>query len=314
MTAPTGDHNRALRKAINAGYAAPCAVLIHGGAELYWSPNEEEDDDEAVSNLDLIFEHDNPHVFSVLWDLGLLMQGSNKERHCMSEIANHGSWEILALVLMRGWDASVDQGRLDCSALHNGAARRGELGILKQLVELGLTHNGECLIIKATFSDHSEIVRYVLECLHWDIQFAEHYDRDLLSIAAARGGADMLKTMLDHGAAKTWSIDAAMEQAVHYKDLDSVKLLVRRGYFNSWLPEHLPRSHLPEWAAKFGDQELVELLVNVGLKRAESVETEDEDEDEDEDDEWEPDWNRGEPKYPLSYRRLEIGTATQLPW
>ncbi|KAJ3135639.1 hypothetical protein HDU90_003714 [Geranomyces variabilis] len=71
--------------------------------------------------------------------------------------------------------------------------------------------------------------------------------------------------------------------------------------------------------AKAAKKELVELLVNVGLKRAESVETEDEgkdgdkekdddededeDEDEDDGDEWEPDWNGGEPKYPLSYRR-----------
>ncbi|KAJ3149965.1 hypothetical protein HDU89_003421 [Geranomyces variabilis] len=222
----------------------------------------------------------------------------------MGEIADHGSWEILALVLMRGWDASKDQSRLDCSALHNGAARRGELGILKQLVELDLVHNGGRLIVEAMFSGHSEIVRYVLECLHWHIQVAEHYDRDLLLIAAAHGGANMLKTMLDHGAAKTWSIDAAMEQALHYKDLDSVKLLVRCGYFKSWLPEHLPHSDLPEWAAKFGDQELVELREQI------EDEDEDKDKDEDEDHEWEPDWNRGEPKYPLSYRRLGIGTAT----
>ncbi|KAI8908089.1 ankyrin repeat-containing domain protein, partial [Powellomyces hirtus] len=232
------------------GHVDACRGLIDGGARLptAWR-----------RPLEPVFERDSRDVLALLLDRGLYTLDCPDGKETIYDIEKHGSWDILGMYLARGWNHRQDYTTLDAAAV-----QRGELGNLKQLMELGVCPYGD-LLIEAALSGHTEIVMYLLEDQEWNPQWADEYDRDVLEIAASCGDVDMLAALLERGVHRypeeRWSIHAAMVQAQHYRNLDMVRLMVTHGYYDMTFEAG---DEVLEWAVEHGDVELVEFLLDAG--------------------------------------------------
>ncbi|KAJ3144401.1 hypothetical protein HDU89_008275 [Geranomyces variabilis] len=270
-----GDRNVALLKAARAGHLEACRFLMDAGSVLPEQP-------EAINipfNLEPVFEQNRRDILALLLDRGLRKLPAPKQSSSeISAIRNNCCWDMLAVFIERGWNIRMDPTSLDLAA-----CEKGQLGVLQQLSELGIVHD-EDLLFEAVMTGRNEIVAYVLHDLGVSTQRGSELDKNPLSLAASVGNVEMVTLLLDHDAAKYWSLWEAMDNALHYGKTDVVEVLVRRGYSaearedrKQWRVSGVSWGHestldytycskYSAWAVQFGTVELLQLILDAGTK------------------------------------------------
>ncbi|CAF3855504.1 unnamed protein product [Rotaria sp. Silwood1] len=153
------------------------------------------------------------------------------------------------------------------------ACRKGDLNLVRQLIEHGKAHIEKCgVLIVAAQNGHTNIVEYLLNIGCDPNRPAKNYNETALHAASRRNHLAIVNLLLKHGADPTtldYKNRTALEYAIHKRHIDIAKALIYRqgGNFDK---NHLGFTPLMV-AANFNKTAIVDILLDV-LPRQQALE------------------------------------------